>query len=73
VNWIWTSWLSFLIASFAVFETYAIRTGRTTLSRYTWNAFQAWPPIAVIFGMVFGGLAVHFFWHWCPPGSVSGG
>lgn len=73
MDWAWTAWLGFFIASFAVLERYAIKRGKTTLSRYTWNAFLRWPLIAVIFGMVFGGLAVHFFWHWCPPGSVSAG
>lgn len=73
MNVVWTGWLLAFIASFAVFEGYAIKRGKTTLSRYTWNAFQVWPPIAVLFGMFFGGLAVHFFWHWCPPGSLSAG
>lgn len=27
----------------------------------------------VAFGMFWGGLFVHFWWHWCPPGSVSAG
>lgn len=73
MNWVWSGWLLALIVSFAVFEGYALKNGRTTLSRYTWNAFVAWPPLAAVFGMVFGGLAVHFFWHWCPPGSISAG
>jgi len=73
VNWVWTGWLGFFIASFAVFETWALRTGRTTLSRYTWNASQAWPPLPFVLGLIAGGLAVHFWWHWCPPGSLSSG
>ena len=24
-------------------------------------------------GLFIGGLGVHFFWHWCPPGSISAG
>lgn len=70
---VWLSWLLAGLVSFAAFETYAIKTGKPTLSLSTWNLFQAWPLIAVVFGMVFGGLAVHFFWHWCPPGSMSSG
>lgn len=66
MNWVWTSWLIALIVSFGCFEGYALAKGKTTLSRYTWNIFKVWPPIAVVFGMLFGGLAVHFFWHWCP-------
>lgn len=71
---VWWAWLGFLIASFAVGETYALQTGKIpSLSMFTWRVFQKWPLIAVVFGMLFGGLAVHFFWHWCPPGSISAG
>jgi hypothetical protein len=65
-GWSWVVWLGLFIALFAVNEGYAIAKGKLTLSAGTWNVFKAWPPIAVLFGMVFGGLAVHFFWHWCP-------
>ncbi|HUZ74909.1 MAG TPA: hypothetical protein VMU87_18135 [Stellaceae bacterium] len=71
---VWALWLGLAILSFAALETVAFRTGRwPSLSLATWRVFQAFPLIAVVFGMVFGALAVHFFWHWCPPGSMSAG
>ncbi len=73
MNIIWTFWILFLIASFAAFESYALVHDKTTLSRFTWNASQAWPPLPFVAGLIAGGLAVHFWWHWCPPGSLSTG
>jgi len=70
---VWALWLAAFVGAFAILEGYAIKSGRATLSLSTWRLFQKWPLIAVVFGMVFGGLAVHFFWHWCPAGSVSAG
>lgn len=62
----WTVYLLAVIAAFAVMEGYALRTNRTTLSRYVWKASQAWPLLPFVVGVVVGGLAVHFWWHWCP-------
>jgi hypothetical protein len=59
---VWLAWILAVIVSFAIFEAYALKTGKKTLSECVWLLFKAWPPIAVVFGMVFGGLAVHFFW-----------
>jgi hypothetical protein len=70
---IWSAWLLMIMISFAVIEGLALAWGDTTLSRYTWEVYLAWPPIAVVYGAVFFGLAVHFFWHWSPPGSSSEG
>ena len=70
---VWLGWLLGLIVTFAAFEGYALKTNHTTLSRFTWNASQAWPPLPFVLGLVAGGLAVHFWWHWCPPGSLSTG
>ncbi len=50
---IWAGWLLALITCLAILGAKALMTGMRTLSRYNWNAFQAWPPIAVAFGMVF--------------------
>jgi len=69
----WTAWFLGSILVFAILESYALKTGRLTLSRYTYDIGAHWPLFLVLWGMVTGGLAVHFFWHWCPPGSVSGG
>ena len=62
MSWAWTGWLLFLIASFAVFEGYAIRTHRTTLSAFVWALSKGWPPLPFVCGLVAGGLAVHFWW-----------
>lgn len=60
--WVWVGWLIFLIVSFAIFEGYAIKTGRQTLSRTVWIWSKAWPPLPFICGLIAGGLAVHFWW-----------
>jgi len=63
------------IAFFAVVEAIAFRHGtRTnTLSHTVYTIGSKWPLSIWLMGMFAGGLAVHFFWHWCPPGSVSTG
>ena len=66
---IWTGFLLGFIALFAILETWAIMTGGTTLSRYTYEITKAWPPLIFLLGMIVGGLGVHFWWHWNPPGS----
>jgi threonine/homoserine/homoserine lactone efflux protein len=48
------------------YEFFALATGRKTLSRQMWEWSQAWPLLPWLVGVVMGGLAVHFFWHWCP-------
>ena len=71
-NWgwlVWTSWLGFFVASFAVFEAWALATKGLTLSMFTWHISESWPPIIFVAGMMAGGLAVHFWWHWNPPSS----
>lgn len=70
---IWTAFLLAFIVAFAVIETWAIMTGGTTLSRYTYEVTAAFPLLIFILGGVAGGLAVHFWWHWSPPGSENGG
>jgi len=63
------------IAFFAVGESYAFRHAdrQNTLSRAIFDIGSKWPLSIFIMGMFCGGLAVHFFWHWCPPGSISTG
>ena len=71
---LWLFWLLVLVAGgFVVLETYALRHNRLTLSRFTYNITRAFPLAIFLLGLLAGGLAVHFWWHWCPPGSVSGG
>lgn len=48
-------------------------TPTLTLSRFMWYLGQKWPPFLVLYGGVALGLAVHFWWNWCPAlGSVNG-
>lgn len=71
--WIWSAWLLALIVTFAVLEGYALARGKLTLSRYTYDISASWPLSIFLLGLLAGGLAVHFWWHFCPPGSVTGG
>lgn len=63
------------IAFFAFWERYAFKhPERTnTLSHWIYTIGATWPLSIYLMGMFAGGLAVHFFWHWCPAGSISSG
>jgi hypothetical protein len=62
-GWVWVLWLALVIVSFAVLEGIALYRGnKSTLSECTWYLAKIWGPLPVLFGIVFGGLAVHFFW-----------
>lgn len=63
------------IAFFAYFEARAFRhpERQNTLSRFIYNIGSQWPLSIWLMGAFAGGLATHFFWHFCPPGSISGG
>jgi hypothetical protein len=69
----WTVWSMAVIASFAALEAWAIETGRPTLSVFMATLATEWPLTAVVYGMLFGGLAVHFFWRWAPKGLPTFG
>ena len=71
--WIWLGWLLAIAVSFAVIEGVAIAHGKTTLSRFTVTCTAAFPPLIWTIGVICGGLAVHFWWHWCPVGLPSQG
>lgn len=58
----WAAWLLVVIVTFAAFETYALQTNRTTLSRFVWNATKAWPPLPFIVGLIIGFVCAHFWW-----------
>lgn len=73
-----TPWLIAVLVAilvFAVLEARAFRhpDRQNTLSRTIFDLGAKWPLSIFIMGMFAGGLAVHFFWHWCPPGSISTG
>lgn len=73
----WTLINGAWLAAFAFFEYRALAHGndphRVTLSRYVYTIGSRFPLSIFLLGMVVGGLAVHFFWHWCPPGAILGG
>lgn len=74
-----TSWIVGLLGAigfFAVFEARAFRhpDRQNSLSRFVYNIGSKWPLSIWLMGVFCGGLAVHFFWHWCPAvASVFGG
>ena len=61
-EWVWVAWVLFIAASFGVFEGWALKTGRPTLSRTVWEISAAWPPLGWVVGVLVGFLAAHFFW-----------
>ena len=65
-RWIWLAFGLACLAGFGFFEASALNNDGLTLSRLIYDANQAWPLVSVIFGMIVGGLAVHFFWNWDP-------
>jgi len=73
-----TPWIIGILAAigfFAYFETKAFKHPDrvNTLSHFIYTIGSTWPLSIFLMGMLCGGLAVHFFWHWCPIGSTSGG
>jgi hypothetical protein len=75
-----TPWIVGALA-FAMFFTFFEVRGlrhpdrQNTLSRFVWNIGQKWPLSLVVWGMLIGGLSVHFYWNWCPalmPAGVGG-
>lgn len=71
---VWVCWLVSFILTFGIFETWALLTKGLTLSMFTWHVSEQWPPIIWLCGVLAGGLAVHFWWHWNPPttGQLGG-
>ena len=66
MGYVWTVWLASLAGSFWALESYAIRHDYPTLSQFIADINKAWPLTSTLFGVLMGGLAVHFFWHWNP-------
>lgn len=66
MTYIWTAWLAGLAGSFAALEYYAIKHDLATLSQFIADLNKHWPLTSTLFGVLMGGLAVHFFWHWNP-------
>lgn len=75
MNTPWVIGILIAIAFFVWFEARAFRwpDRQNSLSRWVYDIGAKFPLAIWIMGAFAGGLAVHFFWHWCPPGSVSTG
>lgn len=68
-------------AEFAYLESRALKPGaganQITLSFFVYSICAKF-PLAIAFGFLqlgifIGVLSAHFYWHWCPPGSISAG
>lgn len=59
---LWLLWyLGPVLGVFATLEIRARLTGRPTLSRTVWRLQAQYPIFGFAFGVIVGGLAVHFF------------
>lgn len=70
----WIVWILFMAGSFAVLEWYAFKHPKreNTLSRFMWQMGNKWRLIIYIYGVLTGGLAVHFWWNWNPACQAAG-
>ena len=76
MTWLWwVIWFPLAIGSFGLIEAYALRhpDRQWTLSQTIATIGAKWPLSIGLWGIFFGGLMVHFFWHFCPPGTLSTG
>ena len=73
LNWIWLAGLIVAIVFFAVVEGYALKhpTRLNTLSHCIAYIGSYWPLSIWFCGIFAGGLAVHFFWHYCPSFGIN--
>ena len=75
LNWGWLVALGVAIAFFAIFEGFALKHPLRLNTLSHWIAYiGVYFPLSIWFAGVFaGGLAVHFYWHFCPVFAVTGG
>lgn len=74
-------WLAAGWGVFAYFEAKALqhdaRKDQITLSMFLYTIGSKFPLSILMAGMAIGFfcgvLGTHLLWHWCPPGSISGG
>lgn len=74
-------WLAIGWFEFGRFEWQALlashKAGQITLSMFCYTVFTKFPLslflTGLFVGLFWGALMTHLTWHWCPPGSVSGG
>ena len=73
--WMWLSGLFGAIAFFAAIEGLAFKhpDRQATLSWTLAILGERFPLSIWICGVFTGGLAVHFWWHYCPFGGVGAG
>ena len=69
---VWALILIGIVVLLLGIEAFTLLTGRLTLSRFIWETSEAWPLFIYLMGLVNGGLAVHFFWHWDPKTTKRG-
>lgn len=74
---LWIYWpfaLGFIaLVLFAIPEYIAIQMGGPTFSFFMWTMAVKFPLWTFLWGMLVGGLSVHFLWHWIPAGANSEG
>jgi len=76
-----TIWLIAGWSAFAYFEAKALNhpanKDQITLSMFMFTIGSKFPLsiliLGLLIGLFIGGLGVHFYWHWCPSGSISSG
>ena len=61
----WALWVIGCFVVFTAMESFALITGRATLSKTVWQTEARFPILSFFSGMVVGGLAIHFF-GWLP-------
>lgn len=73
-------WLLIGWVDFGYFEWHALKDNdpnEPTLSFFVYTVSSKYPLAmawgCILFGAFWGSLLTHFYWHWCPPGSVSEG
>lgn len=69
----WIIGLVSAVLFFAIGEYWAFRhpERQNTLSKAIYDLGAKWPLSIYVMGFASGALATHFFWHWCPEGSLS--
>lgn len=78
-DWFWANyWLIGVVGAivfFAIGEYKACQHPEKlpTLSMTIHRLAAKFPITMWVMGFFAGGLTVHLFWHWCPPGSTSFG
>jgi hypothetical protein len=76
VLWIALGWVEFGVVEASALKAKA-GSNKITLSMFIYTVSTKFPlamALGCMFvGLFFGILFTHFYWHWCPPGSISEG